>query len=60
MDKTPEEKISLFIPTVEVDACLDEIRECLEMGWTGAGFKTVEFENSCLSSVLDLREQIQF
>ena len=46
MDKTPEEKISLFIPTFEVDACLDEIRECLEMGWTGAGFKTVEFENS--------------
>jgi hypothetical protein len=27
-----------------VDECLAEIRECLERGWTGLGFKTTEFE----------------
>lgn len=36
--------IQLFVPTFDVDACLAEIRECLEKGWTGMGFKTVEFE----------------
>ena len=36
--------IPLFSPTFEVDACLAEIRVCLEKGWTGIGFKTVEFE----------------
>lgn len=34
----------LFVPTFKVDECLEEIRECLEKGWTGLGFKTVEFE----------------
>ncbi|MBR1658524.1 MAG: aminotransferase class V-fold PLP-dependent enzyme [Synergistaceae bacterium] len=37
--------IQLFRPKFEVDECLEEIRECLEKGWTGLGFKTVEFEN---------------
>ncbi|WP_135556438.1 DegT/DnrJ/EryC1/StrS family aminotransferase [Paenibacillus cymbidii] len=37
--------IQLFVPTFRVDECLAEIRECLEKGWTGLGFKTVEFEN---------------
>jgi dTDP-4-amino-4,6-dideoxygalactose transaminase len=36
--------IQLFTPTFRVDECLEEIRECLEKGWTGLGFKTVEFE----------------
>jgi len=36
--------IQLFVPTFSVDECLAEIRECLEKGWTGLGFKTVEFE----------------
>ena len=36
--------IQLFVPKFDVDACLDEIRECLEKGWTGMGFKTVEIE----------------
>lgn len=36
--------IQLFVPTFDVDGCLAEIRECLEKGWTGMGFKTVEFE----------------
>ena len=38
--------IQLFIPTFQVDECLDEIRICLEKGWTGMGFKTVEFEDA--------------
>ena len=36
--------IQLFVPTFDVEACLDEIRECLEKGWTGLGFKTIQFE----------------
>ncbi|MCX7884035.1 MAG: DegT/DnrJ/EryC1/StrS family aminotransferase [Caloramator sp.] len=36
--------IQLFVPTFRVDECLEEIRVCLEKGWTGLGFKTVEFE----------------
>ena len=31
-------------PKYHVEECLEEIRECLEKGWTGLGFKTVEFE----------------
>jgi dTDP-4-amino-4,6-dideoxygalactose transaminase len=37
--------IQLFVPTFAIDEVLAEIRECLERGWTGLGFKTVEFEN---------------
>jgi dTDP-4-amino-4,6-dideoxygalactose transaminase len=36
--------IQLFVPTFEIDECLAQIRECLEKGWTGLGFKTVELE----------------
>jgi dTDP-4-amino-4,6-dideoxygalactose transaminase len=38
--------IQLFVPTFRVDECLDEIRECLEKGWTGLGFKTNQFEEA--------------
>lgn len=38
--------IQLFTPKFEVEECLSEIRKCLEKGWTGLGFKTVEFEES--------------
>lgn len=38
--------IQLFVPTFDVDACLEGIKECLEKGWTGLGFKTVEFEEA--------------
>lgn len=38
--------IQLFVPSFRVDECLKEIRECLEKGWTGLGFKTMEFENA--------------
>lgn len=36
----------LFVPKFRVDECLLEIRECLEKGWTGLGFKTIDFEES--------------
>lgn len=36
----------LFIPAFRIDECLAQIRECLEKGWTGLGFKTVEFETA--------------
>ena len=34
----------LFRPHFRTDEVLAEIRECLEAGWAGAGFKTLEFE----------------
>ncbi len=37
--------IQVFKAVYDVDACLNQIRQCLEIGWTGMGFKTVEFEN---------------
>lgn len=37
--------IQLFVPNFRVDECLAQIRECLEKGWTGLGFKTIELEN---------------
>lgn len=36
--------IQLFVPMFDVEGCLAEIRECLEKGWTGMGFKTVQLE----------------
>jgi len=38
--------IQLFVPNFRVDECLAGIKECLEKGWTGLGFKTVEMENA--------------
>ncbi len=37
--------IQLFCANYDIDSCLDQVRQCLEKGWTGMGFKTVEFEN---------------
>ena len=37
--------IQLFQPTFDIDSCLKEIKECLEKGWTGVGFKTSQLEN---------------
>ena len=36
--------IQVLKPKFRVEECLDSIRECLEIGWTGMGFKTVQFE----------------
>jgi dTDP-4-amino-4,6-dideoxygalactose transaminase len=38
--------IQLFVPTFRIEECLSEIRECLEKGWTGLGFKTIQFEDA--------------
>jgi dTDP-4-amino-4,6-dideoxygalactose transaminase len=40
------EPINLFVPTFRIEETLAEIRECLEKGWTGLGFKTVDFEEA--------------
>ena len=37
--------IQVLKPKYHVEECLEQIRECLEIGWTGLGFKTVEFED---------------
>ncbi len=39
-------EIQLFTPTFRIEETLAEIRECLERGWTGIGFKTVEIEEA--------------
>ena len=39
-----EKKIQVLQPSYYTEECLEAIRECLEIGWTGLGFKTVEFE----------------
>ena len=44
MEKNKMEKIQVLKPRYRVDECLSEIKECLEIGWTGMGFKTVELE----------------
>lgn len=38
--------IDLFSPNFRVDECLSGIKECLEKGWTGLGFKTLEIEKA--------------
>jgi len=37
--------IQVLKPKFHIDECLEAVKECLEKGWTGMGFKTVEFEN---------------
>jgi dTDP-4-amino-4,6-dideoxygalactose transaminase len=36
--------INVFHPKFHTEEILDEIRECLDKGWTGLGFKTITFE----------------
>lgn len=38
--------IQVLKPKFHVEECLEQVRECLEKGWTGMGFKTVEFEEA--------------
>lgn len=37
--------INVFVPKFHTAEILVHIKECLDKGWTGLGFKTVEFEN---------------
>ena len=36
--------IQVLKPKFHIEECLDQVRECLEKGWTGSGFKTAELE----------------
>lgn len=38
--------IHLFAPRFRTDEILEEVRDCLEKGWTGLGYKTVELETA--------------
>lgn len=38
--------IHLFVPQFAIDETLAEIRVCLERGWTGLGFRTMEMEDA--------------
>lgn len=38
--------IQVLKPKFHVEECLNAVRECLEKGWTGMGYKTVEFEEA--------------
>ena len=40
------EPIQLFVPTFRIEETMAQIQECLEKGWTGLGFKTLEFEEA--------------
>lgn len=37
-------KYQVLKPQFRVDECLSEIKECLDVGWSGMGFKTTQFE----------------
>ena len=39
-------KINVLKPKYRTDEVLDEIKICLDKGWTGMGFKTIEFEDA--------------
>ena len=38
--------INVFKPKFRTEEILSEIKECLDNGWTGLGFKTVQFEKA--------------
>jgi dTDP-4-amino-4,6-dideoxygalactose transaminase len=40
--------IQLFEPKFETEECISELRKCFDIGWTGMGFKTKEFEEEWL------------
>jgi len=40
------EKLNVLKPKYRTQEVLDEIKICLDKGWTGMGFKTIEFENA--------------
>lgn len=43
-EATPRPTIQLFVPKFRTEETLEAIRECLERGWTGLGYKTAEIE----------------
>jgi dTDP-4-amino-4,6-dideoxygalactose transaminase len=39
-------KINVLKPYFRIEECITEIRECLELGWSGMGFKTERMETA--------------
>jgi len=46
MSPKDQDPINVFVPVFRTEEVLAEIRECLEKGWTGLGFKTIQFEEA--------------
>jgi len=40
------EPIHIFRPKFRTDEIIEELRDCFDKGWTGMGYKTVEFEDA--------------
>ncbi len=38
--------IQVLKPKFHTEECLEEIRECLDCGWPGVGYKTIQFEEA--------------
>jgi SOS response regulatory protein OraA/RecX len=51
--------INLFVPTFRNEEITEQINECLDKGWTGLGFKTVEIENKWKKSLKLLQNLAQ-
>ena len=41
--------LQVLQPKYRTQETLDAIKECLDKKWTGMGYKTVEFEEQCMS-----------
>ena len=39
-------KINVLKPKFRTEEILDQVKECLDKGWAGMGFKTIEFEEA--------------
>ena len=39
-------KINVLLPKFRTNEILESIKECLDKGWTGLGYKTLEFEEA--------------
>lgn len=46
LEKGGTNMIPMFAPVYHTEECLDQIKQCLEKGWAGQGYKTVEFEEA--------------
>ena len=46
--------IQVLKPKFHIDECLEQVRQCLEKGWTGSGFKTAEFEQKWKEYMKDM------
>ena len=56
--KNKNKNINVFLPKFRKEEILKHIEECLDKGWTGIGFKTVEFEAPAVSVVEPIKPPI--